>query len=332
MRQQDVRFITADEIAVYQVMKAEQQAALAERDPSGGAGNFYLQVELFSARNGHEIKSMRLPTNSQFSKVMPTHDGKFIVRSGDVLYLYSADCNQLASRKLPLEQNGGAEGWQVNVVPTGASIVLAHQHRPTDEPVQVRRLSMDEHADVELLDADSLETTKRFAVPFLPDNWSAGDEFLVTGNHKSGVNSIELFDFDGKRLELKATWEQFNQGCFLQTQALPERQVAGLGCGGFAVISDDGATNFSVDLTSLERSVAAAGAGPFVAMEIDKLQVWRPITDAKPQRIDVYDLKTKTRKTSVELESSNPYFDVSSTGELAVVENDHLSLYFTKPN
>lgn len=332
MRQQDVRFITADEIAVYQVMKAEQQATLAERDPSGGAGNFYLQVELFSTHDGHEIKSMRLPTNSQFSKVIPTHDGKFIVRTGDVLYLYSADCNQLASRKLPLEQTGGAEGWQVSVAPSGVSIVLAHQHRLTDGPVQVRRASMDERADVELLNADTLETTKKFSVTFLPDNWSAGDEFLVTGDHKSGVNSFEVVDFGGKRRELKARWEQFNQGCFLQTQALPERQVAGLGCGAFVVVSAGGATIFSAGLTSLERSVAAAGAGPFVAMEIDKLQAWRPLSDARPQRIDVYDLKTKAKTISLELQSGNPYFDVSSTGELAVVENDHLSLYFSKPN
>ena len=74
------------------------------------------------------------------------------------------------------------------------------------------------------------------------------------------------------------------------------------------------------------------GSSVSAAMEIDRLQLLRPISDSRPQRIDVYDLKTKARTLSVELEGSNPYFGVSSAGELAVVENDHLSLYIGKPN
>ena len=81
-----------------------QQTRLAPRDASGGSGNFILEIKILNAADGSEIKSLQLPTNAEFSKVIATRDGKFIVRTGDILYLYSADFTRLASHALPLKR------------------------------------------------------------------------------------------------------------------------------------------------------------------------------------------------------------------------------------
>src|SRR5438105_281619 len=100
-RQQDVIFISPERVAVYQVSRSRATAKLATRDASGGGGNYVLAVSVLDAHDGREIKQLRFPTNPEYSKVMATHDGKFIVRTGDVLYLYSADFERLASKNLP---------------------------------------------------------------------------------------------------------------------------------------------------------------------------------------------------------------------------------------
>lgn len=328
MRQQDVRFITPDEIAVYQVRRVEQ-ASLTERDTSGGAGNFFLQLGIFSARDGHAIKSLRLPTNAQFTKVIPTHDGKFLVRTGDVLSVYSADFQPFASRSLALDKIEGAEGWQIDVTPSGTAIVLAHQKRFAAKSVLVgeQASAAKDHADIEVVNADTLQPTQKFTVKFLRDNWSAEEHSLVTSSPDQADKAFGLLDFAGKWSELKTPWENTSSLCPLQMQALPQDRVAAAGCRFFGVVSMAGEQILGLKLDAFELSIATNGAGPFVAVEIDKFQPGKPISASRPDRIEVYDLRTKARVTTVPLSAENPYFDVSSQGELVVVEGDHVSLY-----
>ena len=113
-------------------------------------------------------------------------------------------------------------------------------------------------------------------------------------------------------------------------QALPQQHVAVAGCYSFGVISNEGEAVFSMKLNALEASSATGGAANFVAVEVDKLIPGKKVLDATPARIDVYDLATKANLISVPLTAENPYYDVSSRGELAVVDNDTLSVYFPK--
>src|SRR6478609_11783710 len=85
---QGVLFISPERLLVYQVNRLRGTTRLAPRDASGGSGNFILEIRILSAADGSEIKSLQLPTNAEFSKVLATRDGKFIVRTGDILYLY----------------------------------------------------------------------------------------------------------------------------------------------------------------------------------------------------------------------------------------------------
>ena len=326
-RQQDVRFITPDEIAVYQVKQNENTPG-GEGDTSGKAAGFYLQAKIFSAHDAHEIKTLRLPATAQFTKLIPTHDGKFILRIGDVVNLYSANFEQLAWRSLPLDNIAGTEGWQVDVSPSGREVLLVHQKRFAVKSLLLDKLPEEkqDHADIEVLDADTFQPVKKFTVKSLRDNWSASDGLLVAAGFDD-AGAFGALDFDGKWKELKAPSEMAEPLCPTRMQALPQQQVAVLGCSFFAVLSNMGQGIFSARLRFQELSSAAGGSGTFVAVEIDKLRAGKRFSDATPVRIEVYDLITKTKAISVPLTAENPYFDVSSRGELAVVENDSLSLY-----
>src|SRR6202035_28069 len=105
-------FLSPERILVYQVNRSRGPAKLSARDASGGSGNFILQIKVLNAQDGAEIKSLQLTTNAEFSKVLATRDGRFIVRTGDVLYLYSSDFARLASRSLPLQRQVQEERWQ----------------------------------------------------------------------------------------------------------------------------------------------------------------------------------------------------------------------------
>src|ERR1041385_3281251 len=96
---QGVIFLSPARVLVYQVNRSRGETRLAARDASGGTGNFILQIKVLDAKDGSEVKSLDLPTNADFSKVIATHDGKFIVRTGDVLYLRSEEhTSELQSR------------------------------------------------------------------------------------------------------------------------------------------------------------------------------------------------------------------------------------------
>src|SRR5437016_7564855 len=94
-RQQGVVFITPERIVVYQVNEKSSPAPLSTRDATGGAGNFLLDLKILDAHDGRQIKSMRFPTNGAFSKVVRGSGGRFAVRTGDALYLFSPDFNLL---------------------------------------------------------------------------------------------------------------------------------------------------------------------------------------------------------------------------------------------
>jgi len=333
MRQQDVRFISADQIAVYQVMQNEVDVP-GQTSVSAGDAGFHVQIKIFSASDGHEIKSLRLPATSQFTKLIPTHDGKFILRTGDVVNLYSANFEQLAWRSLPLNKIQGTEGWQVDVSPAGNQIVLVHQQRFAAKSVLIDQPAggNEDHVDVEVLDADTLQPVKKFTVKSMRDNWSAADDYLVTAGFDPDKKAFGLLAFDGRWKEMKTPWDKLDSLCPSQLQALPQQRLAALGCYFFGVLTSAGEGLMRIKLDTLEISVAASGAGEFVAMEVDKMQPGKRVADATPNRLDVYDMKAKAKVISVPLTADNPYFDVSARGDFAVVQNDHLRLYFPKSN
>jgi len=324
-------FLTPQQVAVYQVSKRRPSARLGPRNTSGGAGNFSLDVRILDAQDGHLIQALHLPTSATFSKVAPTHEGKFIVRTGEMLYLYSSDFQQLASRDLPLKRLAPLEEWEIKVYHSGQAIVLAHQKLFLREQSsgQEDLNSGKSSADIEILDADTLRTLKTFNVSNYMSHWSVGDHFLV-GNHYTvaeRANDFGKMDFDGHWVSLNSLWKVPRNSCSYLMDAMVHQLIAVYGCNRLFVLSPAGQKTFSAKIAPDETFASVVNAGSYLAAESDRSEVKFGNTIAKPVRIELYDLDRKTVLKWVSIESDTVYYDVSRNGDLAVVDGYELTLY-----
>ena len=312
-------------------VKRQRSAKLGGRDTSGGAGNFFLDVKILDAHDGHLVHSLGLPTNAAFSKVAPTRDGKFIVRTGEMLWLYSFDFQQLASRDLPLKRSAPLEEWEVNVDHSGQFVVLIHQ------TFFLRERSAGEgdtnwgksSAEIEILDAESLKTIKTFTISNYMSHWSVGDHFLV-GNYYTVPARADEFgrmDFDGNWTTLNSLWKVPRHSCSFLMDAMDHQLTAVYGCNRLFALSPAGQKTFSAKVAADETIASVVNADSYLAAESDRNEVRFGNTISKPVRIELYDLGRKTTLTWVQVESATVYYDVSRNGDLAVVDGYHLTLY-----
>ncbi len=332
---QDVLFISPDRVLVYQVNRARGPAHLGPRDASGGAGNFTLAIRVLNAQDGKEIKSLDLPTSAEFSKVIATRDGKFIVRTGDIIYLYSANFEQLASKPLPLKRTAQEEGWQIGVSPSGDEVALVHQqifkrnHLSPDSRIEKAE------ADIEVLSADNLETIKSFSLPSFLAAWSAADHALLSSSPTpwAAVATFGLLDFNGHWAPLVPDWASPEHPCAYQAAALEHQLFAVFGCGNFSVFPRTGEKLFSLKTGNKDFVGSVLGGGDYMAVQWERRYVRPdpganvPIAVAEPLRLDLYGIRNVKPLLSVSLHSGNIYYSVSSRGEMAVVDGTALSLY-----
>jgi hypothetical protein len=331
---QNVIFISPERVLVYQVNRSHEPVKLGARDASGGVGNFVLDLRVLSTQDGHEIKSMRLPTSAEPSKVLATHDGKFILRTGDILYLYSPDFQKLASKSLPLKRQVQEEVWQVSVSPSGAEIVLAHQqifHRNALSPNStVEKAS----AAIEVLNADTLQTIKTFTLPWFMQSWSAADRFLLTSNPNPifSTATFGLLDYNGNWSSLQPDWS-LNQACAYQAEALAHDMFAAFGCGNLSIFPRTGEKIFSVKQQNKEYFGAVFSNESYMGVRIERRLVKMdnaaniPVAVAQPLRIDFYWIPNEAPIFSVPVHSKSVYSAVSSQGALAVVDGASLQLF-----
>jgi hypothetical protein len=328
-RQQNVVFLSPQRLAVYQVNELKAPADLTGRDVTGGGGNFFLEVRVFDVVDGHAVKAFRLRTNAELSEILPTHDGKWISRTGDVLSVMSPNLEILTSRKLLLSREARLELWQVAVTPSGMAAVLVHQQIFVMEDPHLGKPGR-AITDVELINADTLASTKTFTIPHPLRAWSAGDGFLVSLDpSKSELDSrFGLLDFAGR-------WTSFrvDGDCRYEMSALRSQSIAGYGCGKLAVLSDKGEKLFysKFDIRELVGSVDRGG--DFLVVEFDR-EVLRDISGLdfsihvpKPLRVEAYDLRTGKQLLNVPVHSDNVYYAISAQGALAIVDGSELKVF-----
>jgi len=334
-RQQDVVFLSPERVAVYQVSRARATAKLATRDASGGGGNYVLAVSILDARDGREIKQLRFPTNPEYSKIMATHDGKFIVRTGDVLYLYSADFERLASKNLPMKRKVIEEVWQIGVSPSGEEIALVHQQVFHRNQLTAESVVDSADADVEVLNADTLQITNTFSLLWFLHAWTAGENFLVSSAPQPSPNSgtFGLLNFEGKWSPLKPDWYSEKNPCSYQMEALDHQRFVAYGCGNLSVFPQSGEKVLSLKTGSKELVGAVAGAGDRLAVLFERRVMMTatsgnvPIFVNQPSHIDIFELKTKNREMSATIHSDKIYYAVSVQGSLAVVDGALLEVF-----
>jgi hypothetical protein len=329
-KQQNVVFLSPERVAVYQVNELRVPANLGKRDSSGGAGNFFMDVRIFDTRDGHMIRSLRLRTSAALSEVLPTRQGKWIARTGDAMYLISPGFEQLAMRELPLERVAPIEKWEMAVSPAGKEVVLVHQQLfSLPEPF----LGKEGRAktEVEILNADTLQTMKKFALPHYLAEWTASDGFLVSPSPNTPLRESQFgfLDFEGNWSPLKLE----RDGCQYQADALRQQLIAVYGCGQLAVMSMKGEKALSKRLSGGEVVASVDGGETFFAVELARPAMMElpdsriPIPFAKPLRIEAYDLRNGAPALSVPVRSDLVYYAVSPQGLLAVVEGAVLKVY-----
>jgi hypothetical protein len=141
-REQGVVFISSSALAVYQVLERDDLPHLQPRDESGGGGRYLLQTVLFDAAQGKSLGTIRLATSGvEPSGVYPTHDGSFVVKTGNSLRLYSSKLEQIAFRLLPRPDSDRPQSPIISVSPSGQQVYVGY--RPS--------------AERDVLDADTLE-------------------------------------------------------------------------------------------------------------------------------------------------------------------------------
>ncbi len=343
LRQQGIRFISPDWLAVYQVNKKRSPIPLAHRDVNGGAGNFFLDLKILDAKSGRLIQSMHMPTSGVFSQVAAGHRGNFIVRTGDMLYLISPEWKVLASKPLPLVREAPFEDWHMDEPPSSAHIALVHQ-QTFIHPVVLADGTIASpgkaKVDVEIVDPDTLQTTKKFSISNYMSQWTPGDRFLV-GTHSSRPYHAEDFgvvDFEGRWKEVKARVKS-GENCPLIMEALDHNRIAAYSCYGLAVLSESGDHIFSAKIPSKELPASVINSGDYLAVELvprlnpgDVPPGQREIR-LKPLRIDLFDLQRSISLFSIPLEKTAVYCDISREGLVAVLEGQSLSVYAieTKP-
>jgi len=256
-QQQGVAFLSSTRLAVYQVVRSEQVPALQARSESGGAGSFQLRIVILDVESGREIHHLELPTNAEQASVLPTTEAKFLVRTGNTLYLYSPDFERLATRLLPSGDRGNREEWQVRVSPSGSFVFLAHK--------LVFESGDKDRIEVQMLDASNLELLRTIPVSFLAF-WSAGDDFLIskTQSTRDEYASVSL---DGN-------WHPLLQDdpycAHLYTfRALPSGNVAEVSCGFKArVIDSSGKVLHSFRVETSQAIDSVQGGDGFLAAQV----------------------------------------------------------------
>jgi hypothetical protein len=309
---QGVAFTAPDTLAVYQVKEADEVQPFQRKDTSGGGGRYFLEIVFLNRKDGKEVKTLRLTTESSGqSGVYPTHDGRFLVVTGKMLRLYSAEFNEIASRPAPIGQNGQTQDWNVSVVPLGRRVFA------------YTKITMPF-----LLDADTLKTIPH-PTPRDVSLWTGWDRlFPELRGRGPGV-----FSADGQWLPLDT--ESKGDSCTLVTFFISAPQAVGgqRRCKTLRVFSPEGKVVEDVPMRSEVDGFSSNGsvlAAAFYRYHADPLDLGAAPT---PLRITVYDLETKLARCSVKISEpvfgswETRYFDVSSAGSVAVAQQNILGLY-----
>ena len=336
-RQQNLMFLEADRILVYQVNRTAERSQLAARGASGGAGNFLLDIRIFSAQDGQEIKSLRLTTNGGFSSVLAAQSGKFLVRCGDALFLYSASFEAIARKDLPLAKVAIIDGWEVAISPSREEVVLVHTQVFSQPQILMDGSVLSEgsaRTDVEILDSSTLQLKKSFSLNHALPFWAAGDGVLISSDptHSYSDGKIGILNYSG-------TWTLFTAEAKLEKGACPYRMnivghdlVAVFSCDNLLVLSLAGKKIFSRK-DSRSSFASVAGNGVYLAVECDRYRIGRLTPGSGnsvvtiPDHIELHNIDTGVELMSVPVANENVRYAISTTGDLAVVDGAVLRVY-----
>jgi hypothetical protein len=295
--QQGIEFISPEVLAVYQVSEVDEPQVLSQKDPSGGSGRYLLHVSILDVTRKTELKSFQFVTSGWLpSQVFPTHDGRFVIRTGQLIRSFSPSFAQVAIAHLPNSQNATQEWYQISV--SASRRFLYVRHTKSD--------SLTSESGTAVLDADSLRPANGE-----PENHAASGEdshgFTFVAEDRSCPHGI--------------------------TKITPKIFV-GYGCKELRFFSQDGEVLWDIPVEEQVVSVRATGAVLAAFIKRHYVNLLHPDAGPEPLRIDLFDIDAKLEKCSIsvktELVSGHwpPIsYTVSSSGGVAIRQGAVLSVY-----
>jgi hypothetical protein len=335
--EQGVVFLSPDKVLVYQVNRLREQRKLAPRSKTGGAGNFALQIRVMDARDGRDLKQLDLTTDAEQSSVVPVSNDRFVIRTGDQMFLYSPDFQRLAQKDLPLKRAASTETWTIAVSPSGAEMALVHDQIFYEPQLLMDGTVMNEGkalTDVEILDPATLQTRKQFTLPHSLAFWTLLDGKFVSSDpaHSYSHGEVGTLDFAGNWKPIMTGFKIEHNECSYHMTGVGPDAVALYGCDKLLGLTTEGQKLFSRDdlRTSFNAMIAR---GDYLAMQCNRYRVGRSTpsggtyVQTVPDRIEVMRLSKLDKVFSVPMKNDRSYFAISQQGDLAVVEGSVLRMY-----
>ena len=296
--QQGIEFISPDVLAVYQVSEVNSLEPPKQKEDSGGSGRYVLHVSFLDVTKGHELKTVRLVTEgSGPSRVFPTHDGRYLIRTGETIRSFSAAFEESAAARLPNSKTAGNQWSDVSVSSSGRLIYIKYNASYSSSSQSVRGTAV--------LDADSLDPKEDL------------------GSADGGRENQRSFAFVAK-----------DSSCRSALVRITAEVSVGYGCKDLRVFSNDGLLLW--DIPMHEQVISVRGSGALLVASLKHYRA-NPLDldfGPEPLRLKIYDIATKSEKCAIParikpapgLWPSMPYA-LSTSGEVALIQGSTLALY-----
>jgi hypothetical protein len=294
--QQGIEFVSPDVLAVYQVSEVDSLEPLKQRDDSGGSGRYVLHVSFLGVTKGNELKTIRLVTEgSGPSRVFPTHNGRYLIRTGETIRSFSAAFDESAAALLPNSKTASNQWSDVSVSPSGRLIYIKYNASYSSQFV----------SGTATLDADSLDPNENLAK-----------------NEGAGENR-RAFTFVAR-----------NPSCPSALARITSEFSVGYGCEDLRLFSNDGQLLWDIPIHEQVISVRGSGALLVASINRHRANPLDLDFGPEPLRVDVYDIATKSKKCSI-LARIKPApglwpsmsYALSTSGKVAVIQGSMLSVY-----
>jgi hypothetical protein len=259
--QQGIEFVSPDVLAVYQVSEVDSLEPLKQRDDSGGSGRYVLHVSFLGVTKGNELKTIRLVTEgSGPSRVFPTHDGRYLIRTGETIRSFSAAFDESAVVRLPNSKTASNQWSDVSVSPSGRLIYI--KYNAYDSSRFVRGTAT--------LDADSLD----------PEDNPEKNE--GAGEHQ------DAFTFVAR-----------DPSCLSALARITSELFAGYGCGTLRLFSNDGQLLWDIPIHDQVISVRGSGMLLVASINRHRANPLDLDFGPEPLRVEVYDIATRSKTCSI---------------------------------
>jgi hypothetical protein len=124
-------FLDNNTLAVTFVTR-EAEPGLSSRGQGAASSALRLRAVFLDAATGKVLRNQTWPADTRFAGIVAAHDSKFVVQTGNVLQLYSADLTVIARLELA---SAGDNDWHAYPSPAGTSILFVATNLRTASPV-----------------------------------------------------------------------------------------------------------------------------------------------------------------------------------------------------